>query len=121
VDAKVSYEFGDLARIYTGAGYLFDQDPPHLKPWSIQYGLEYTSPWPARDKGWRPVAGVDLQHREENAWSVDFSARAGVQLDGVLATRNMQLLIEYFNGRSPNGQFYREKIEYIGLGTHFHF
>src|SRR6266404_5871929 len=110
VDAKVSYEFGDLARIYAGTGYLFDQDPPHLKPWSIQYGLEYTSPWPARDKGWRPVAGVDLQHREENAWSVDFSARAG-----------MQLLIEYFNGRSPNGQFYREKIEYIGLGTHFHF
>src|SRR5437660_1779849 len=121
VDAKVSYEFGDLARIYAGVGSLFDQDPPHLKPWSIQYGLEYTSPWPARDKGWRPVAGVDLQHREENAGSVDFSARAGVQLDGVLATRKMQLLIEYFNGRSPNGQFYREKIEYIGLGTHFHF
>ena len=121
VDAKVSYEFGDLARIYTGVGYLFDQDPSNLKPWSIQYGLEYTSPWPARDKGWRPIAGVDLQHREQNDWSVDFSARAGVQLDGVLATRKMQLLIEYFNGRSPNGQFYREKIEYIGLGTHFHF
>ena len=121
VDAKVSYEFGDLARIYAGVGYLFDQDPSNLKPWSIQYGLEYTSPWPARDKGWRPIAGVDLQHREQNDWSVDFSARAGVQLDGVLATRKMQLLIEYFNGRSPNGQFYREKIEYIGLGTHFHF
>lgn len=121
VDAKLSYDFGDLARVYTGAGWLFDQDPPDLKPWSIQYGLEFTSPWPPRDKGWRPVAGVDLQHREQNAWSVDFSARAGVQLDGVLASRNMQLLIEYFKGRSPNGQFYKEKIEYIGLGTHFHF
>ena len=121
VDAKLSYDFGELVRVYTGAGYLFDQDPPDLKPWSIQYGLEYSSPWPPRDKGWRPVAGVDLQHREQNGWSVDVSARAGVQLDGVLATRNMQLLIEYFNGRSPNGQFYREKIEYIGLGTHFHF
>jgi hypothetical protein len=121
VDVKLSYDLGDLARIYGGAGYLFDQDPAELKPWSIQYGLEFTSPWPARDKGWRPVAGVDLQHREENAWSVDVSARAGVQLDGVLATRNMQLLIEYFKGRSPNGQFYKEQIEYIGLGTHFHF
>jgi len=121
VDLKLSYDFGDLVRVYGGTGYLFDQDPQDLKPWSIQYGLEYTSPWPARDKRWRPVAGVDLQHREENAWSVDFSARAGVQLDGVLATRNMQLLIEYFRGRSPNGQFYREKIEYLGLGTHFHF
>ena len=50
-----------------------------------------------------------------------FSIIGTLQLDGVLATRNMQLLIEYFNGRSPNGQFYREKIEFIGLGTHFHF
>ena len=52
---------------------------------------------------------------------MDFSLRAGIQLDGVLASRNLQILIEYFKGRSPNGQFYKEKIEYIGLGFHFHF
>ncbi len=28
--------------------------------------------------------------------------------------------MEYFNGYSPNGQFYREKIEYIGLGIHLY-
>jgi len=121
VDLKLSYDLGDVARVYTGAGYLFDQDPSRLNPWSIQYGLELTSPWPPRDRRWRPIVAADFQQREENAWSLDFSLRAGVQLDGVLLTRNMQLLIEYFKGRSPNGQFYREKIEYIGLGTHFHF
>jgi hypothetical protein len=121
VDLKSSYDLGDIARLYAGVGYLFDQEPSSLDPWSIQYGLELASPWPARDAGWRPIAAVDLQHREENAWSLDFSARAGVQLDGVLATRNLQLLVEYFRGRSPNGQFYRDKIEYIGLGAHFHF
>jgi hypothetical protein len=31
------------------------------------------------------------------------------------------LLVQYFNGYSPNGQFYKEKIEYIGFGVHFHF
>jgi len=31
------------------------------------------------------------------------------------------LLLEYFNGHSPNGQFYKDRVEYIGLGTHFHF
>ncbi len=121
VDLKVSYEFGDVLRVYGGGGYLFDQEPSHLHPWSIQYGAELISPWPARDARWRPIAAADLQHREENDWSLDFSLRAGIQLDGVLASRNLQILIEYFKGRSPNGQFYKEKIEYLGLGAHFHF
>jgi hypothetical protein len=30
-------------------------------------------------------------------------------------------MLEYFRGHSPNGQFYREKIDYIGLGAHFNF
>jgi hypothetical protein len=121
VDLKVSYEFGDVLRVYGGGGYLFDQEPARLHPWSIQYGAELISPWPGRDARWRPIAAADLQHREENAWSLDFSVRAGIQLDGVLASRNLQILIEYFRGRSPNGQFYKEKIDYIGLGAHFHF
>jgi hypothetical protein len=122
VDLKLSYEFfGDLLRLYGGGGYLFDQEPARLDPWSLQYGAEVASPWPSREAGWRPIAAVDLQHREENDWSTDFSLRAGVQFDGVLASRNFQILLEYFRGRSPNGQFYKSKIDYIGLGAHFHF
>jgi len=75
----------------------------------------------ARPARWRPIAAGDFQNREENAWSLDFSLRAGIQLDSVLASRNLQILLEYFKGRSPNGQFYKEKIEYLGLGVHFHF
>jgi hypothetical protein len=121
VDLKASYEFGDILRIYGGGGYLFDQEPASLRPWSAQYGLELISPWPSRTARWRPIAAADLQHREENDWSLDLSLRAGIQIDGVLASRNLQILIEYFKGRSPNGQFYKDKIEYLGLGAHFHF
>jgi hypothetical protein len=49
------------------------------------------------------------------------SARAGIQIEGVLATRKLQILFEYFNGHSPNGQFYKDRVEYFGIGTHFHF
>jgi hypothetical protein len=121
VDLKLSYEVGDVLRLYGGGGYLFDQEPADIEPWSVQYGVELISPWPSRDAGWRPIAAADLQQREENDWSVDLSVRAGIQIDGVLASRSLQLLLEYFKGRSPNGQFYKERIEYLGLGAHFHF
>jgi len=39
----------------------------------------------------------------------------------LLLTRKLQILLEYFGGHSPNGQFYKDKVEYIGIGTHFHF
>ena len=121
IDAKVSYEFRDWLRLYAGFGYIFDTDPPDLRPWSIQYGAEVASPWPGRSKGWRPIAAIDVQHREENHWSSDLSLRTGIEIDGVLASRKMQILFEYFLGRSPNGQFFKNKIESIGVGAHFHF
>ncbi|MBI4636002.1 MAG: DUF1207 domain-containing protein [Candidatus Rokubacteria bacterium] len=121
IDAKLSYELFDTAlRMYAGGGYLVRRDPTDLDPWSTQVGLEFRSPWPSADVGWRPIAAADLQNREENGWATDISLRAGLQFDGLLVTRNLQLLLEYFNGHSPNGQFYRRKIDYIGLGVHFH-
>jgi hypothetical protein len=121
VDARLSYEFGDVWRVYGGGGYLFHREPSSLAPWAVQYGVEFRSPWPGPDARWRPIAAADIQNREENDWHADFSLRAGLQFDGVLAARNLQLLLEYFRGHSPNGQFYRQKVDYLGLGLHFHF
>jgi hypothetical protein len=121
VDFKVSYELRSVLRLYGGGGYLFGQDPASLDPWSIQYGLELTSPWPSRPARWRPIAAVDIQHHQENNWNPDISARAGIEIDGVLLTRKLQFLLEYFNGYSPNGQFYTDRVQYLGIGAHFHF
>lgn len=121
VDLKLSYHFLDMFRIYAGGGYLFDQEPSGLDPWSVQYGLEFRSPWPGPTARVRPIAAVDIQNREENGWHADVSARAGLQFEGVIPGRHFQLLLEYFRGHSPNGQFYREKVDYLGLGVHFHF
>jgi uncharacterized protein DUF1207 len=122
VDLRLSYDFfRDAFRLYGGGGYLFDQEPATLKPWSLQWGAEFRSPWPGPESVWRPIAAVDFQNREENDWHVDISARAGIQFEGVLVSRNLQLLLEYFRGHSPNGQFYKQKLDYLGLGMHFHF
>jgi hypothetical protein len=122
VDAKFSYEFWNEAlRLYAGAGYLFNRTPEDLDPWSTQAGVEVRSPWPGPQAGWRPIGAVDVQNREENGWATDVSIRAGVEFSGVLAPRNLQVLLEYFSGHSPNGQFYRNTVDYLGLGLHVHF
>jgi hypothetical protein len=131
VDLRLSYDFfGDALRLYGGGGYLFDQEPAHLKPWSVQSGVEFRSPWPGPGAMFRPIGAVDVQYREENNWHADVSIRAGVEfqsflagrnLQSFLAGRNLQLMIEYFRGHSPNGHFYKEKIDSIGLGLHFNF
>src|SRR5262245_59485325 len=120
IDLRVSYEFlGDVLRPYAGAGYLFHRDPSDLQPWWVEYGLEFR--WPGSFGHVRPIAAVDIQQREQNGWSADISVRAGVQFSQALQARTIQLLLEYFNGRSPNGQFFEQKIDYMGVGLHFHF
>lgn len=122
VDLKLSYDFPFGFRLYGGGRVLFDQEPSDLKPWATQAGVEFRSPqtfWGGRI---RPVAALDVQNHQENAWHTDVSARAGMQFENLrVLGRNLQLLVHYFNGYSPNGQFYKQKIEYVGLGVHFHF
>ncbi|MFI5327308.1 MAG: DUF1207 domain-containing protein [Candidatus Rokuibacteriota bacterium] len=122
VDLKLSYDLPWGFRVYGGGGYLFDQEPESLKPWSAQGGVEFRSPWTVASGRVRPVAAVDLQTREENKWNLDVSVRGGIQLENVrVLERNLQLLVEYFHGNSPDGQFYKRRIDYLGLGAHFHF
>jgi hypothetical protein len=119
VDLKLSYDFGRTLRLYGGGGVLFDQDPSDLKPWSTQIGAEFRSPWTYFGGLVTPIAGLDLQNREESHWRTDVSLRAGVEFASPrVLDRRLQLLIQYFNGRSPNGQFYGRAVQYLGLGLH---
>ena len=119
VDLKLSYDFGKTLRLYAGGGVIFDQDPSDLKPWSTQIGAEVRSPWTYFGGLVTPIAGLDLQNRQEGHWRTDVSLRAGVEFASPrVLDRRLQLLIEYFNGRSPNGQFYGRSIQFVGLGLH---
>jgi Protein of unknown function (DUF1207) len=121
VDLRLSYEATDWLRVYGGGGYIVRSDPSDLKPWSTQMGVELRSPRTFLGGAVRPIAALDVQYREQNDWHADVSLRAGVQFEKLpIYDRRIQLLVEYFNGYSPNGQFYREQIEYIGLGFHLY-
>jgi hypothetical protein len=122
LDTILSQEVGRWLRVYGGGGYLFDQDPSDLKRWSTQVGAELQSPWAFLGEVVRPLAAIDVQNHEETNWDSDVSVRAGFQLESPsFKSTKLQLLGEYFDGHSPNGQFFERTIRYVGFGAHVYF
>jgi hypothetical protein len=122
VDLKLSYRAFDWLRLYGGGAYLFQVDPSDLKPWATQGGIELQTPWRFWKDSTRLVAALDLQNRQENKWSTENSVRGGLQFERPLSfTRKISLLLEYYKGHSPNGQFFNRKVEYFGPGLHLDF
>jgi hypothetical protein len=122
VDALLSYEFARVVRVYGGGGYIVHRDPSDLAPGLVEAGVELVSPYTLAEGVLRPLAGLDLKWAEESGWETDVSTRAGLQVENpALRSLRIQLLAEYYRGRSPNGQFFARDVEYAGFGIHLHF
>lgn len=121
IDGLLSYRLFDAVRVYGGGGGIVRSDPD-LDPLFAHAGLEVTSPDPILGNSLFPIAAFDFQTAEELDWNQNYSVRAGLELrTEILEERRLQLLFEYFNGRSPNGQFFNRELEYFGAGLHFFF
>ena len=108
-------------RVYGGGEYLVHKEPADLKPLSGHWGLEYRASKPLVWKG-RPIAGVDLKSLEEHNWSIDTSFKAGLEFGHPNpGQRRLRLMAEYYKGFDPHGQFYKNKVEYYGLGVYLGF
>lgn len=116
LQALVSYEW-ERWRAYGGAGYLLHSDPD-LKRKHLQGGVEYVRPHTLRDLDF--IAALDIKASEELDWKSSLSYQAGFEFRGT-SQRRLRLVLEYFEGHSPNGQFYRERLRYTGLGLYFGF
>ncbi|MBC7783374.1 MAG: DUF1207 domain-containing protein [Burkholderiales bacterium] len=122
LDLIVSYELPAGFRVYGGAARLFDTDPADLKKWSAEYGAEWRSSETILGGAMRPIAAIDAQHREETNWELDLSARVGVQVeDPGRFSQRLIFTLEYYDGHSPNGQFFEDAIRFYGFGMHFYF
>ena len=121
VDALLSLELFEALRIYGGGGAIVRSEPD-LDPWLLQGGFELTSPEAWLDPVLFPIGALNLSADAERDWEVNYSLRAGFDIRaGFLDERRLMLLLEYFNGQSPNGQFFEEDLEYGGVGLHFFF
>lgn len=121
LDAKLSYELANWLRVYGGGGLLVHRYPA-IGRGTSQWGVELTSSRTYLGGLVRPVAYADFQANERANWTIARSLMAGFQFENArIGDRQIQLLAEYFAGPSPDGQFYTQKVEWIGVGIHFYF
>jgi len=112
----ISYEWEKL-RIYGGGGFILHSEPRLSRP-HAQAGTEFVQPHAVR--GLDFIAALDVQSSQELSWENSYSFQAGLQFKNP-GNRRVRLMFEHFNGHSPNGQFFRERLRYSGLGLYFRF
>jgi hypothetical protein len=122
VDMKLSYELASWLRVYGGGGVLVGKDPKTLGIGTSQFGAELTSPWTLLNGKIRPVVYADFQANERSNWAVSRSLMAGLQFENArIGDRKVLVLVEYFKGPSPNGQFFTQSTDWLGLGIHLYY
>ncbi len=107
-------------RVYGGGEYFVSRDPTNLKRWTIQGGAELRGgDSPAY---FRPVAGLDMTWKQQHPGHSNVSVKAGVEM-GKPAPRDRRLRVmaEFYDGFSPYGQFFNEKLRSWGLGVYLGF
>lgn len=102
-------------RVYGGGEYLVFKEPSDLKPKGGHWGIEFRESKPLVWNG-RPVIAVDMKSFEEHDWATDTSIKAGLEFGHPNpGQRRLRLLIDWYNGFDPRGQFYNNKVDYVGM------
>ena len=122
LDMKLSYDVFRWLRLYGGGGYIVHRFPENLGRGTTQWGAELISTRTYLEGRLRPVAYADFQCNERTNWAVGRSIMAGVQFENArIGDRQIQLLLEYYAGPSPDGQFYVQPVTWYGIGVHLYF
>lgn len=116
----------ETVRLYAGGEYLAWRSPDTLKRQIAHGGIEARSPRPysAGPLGsvWF-ITAADVKSWEEMKWSPAWSLKGGFE---VIAhgrpgesKRSMSFLVLYYDGFTPYGQFYSERLKFWGFGVSF--
>ncbi|MEM8946151.1 MAG: DUF1207 domain-containing protein [Planctomycetota bacterium] len=100
-------------RLYGETGYAF-YDEEGSDPWEFQFGLDYAKPGPTSLRG-TPFFAINGHLREE----VDFGGNVALQAGWLWRGRTGRVLrtgLHYYNGKSPQFEFFDRFEQQIGLG-----
>jgi hypothetical protein len=126
VELLVAYDF-DQWRIYGGGETLFHREPEELESGIGHAGVEYRHARPAfqvtRVGAAHFVTGLDAKSFEQHDWDRAVSVKSGFEFrpvhEAAYQGRYLRLLVEYYDGPSPYGQFLTEDIRYAGFAVVF--
>ncbi len=122
VETIVAYNCENGLRPYGGLGYIVHADPKKYKTAELTLGVDYRSPNTIMDGFAKTIMGVHSKTSENYKWRPSISAKAGLEFeDKIFIGKALQVLVEYYNGNSVNGQFYKNREQYVGTSLNIHF
>jgi hypothetical protein len=122
IDALASYDPREWARVYGGAAVIVRSDPSNLDRWSLQAGSEFRPVTTKTKHRLQLLLAVNLECWQQNDWVPDASLIAGATLDPIGdSSYRVDFLLRYYIGRSPNGQFFTERIQTLGPAVQLYF
>ena len=68
-----------------------------------------------------PVLGADFKTFEELHWIINANVFGGFEWSRPGSDRRIRLLLNYYHGFIPYGQFFAQKVETVGLGLYLSF
>jgi hypothetical protein len=109
-------------RLYAQFGYAFGEsnfvtDYDHER---YDIGVEWSKPGPTGIWG-QPYAAIDCEFRGDEDYTPNFTAQLGWQWTGAMNVPATRFALEYYDGRSPFGQFIDLHESWIAIGVFFDF
>ncbi len=122
LDALLSYDVRERARVYGGAGAMVRAEPSSLRRWSLQFGTELRPLTTDTTHRLALLLGLNLRLWQETGWVPDTTLVAGLTLDPIgESSYRVDFLLRYYIGHSPNGQFFTERIQTLGPAIQLYF
>jgi len=119
LELLASLELGPV-RVYAGGERILRREPATLPARVLHGGAELRS---GRVGTVQLVGGLDFKSPDLNDSSPAYSGRAGLEVarygSGGHPARLVTLMLEFYQGPSPYGQFFQDDISYVGVGLHF--
>lgn len=116
----VAYWLRDNVRLYGVFAHAIHISAlePNPDPERFYFGAEWSRPYPT---GWcgQPFAAIDVDLRGDQDYSPNVTAQVGWQWLAEAARPGMRLTLEYYDGRTPFGQFMDRHENWFAFGLAF--
>lgn len=109
----VAYHLTPALRLYGEAAYSF-RVSDGAEPWEFQFGFDYAPERPTGLAG-APFVAANVHLREEVDFGGNFVFQTGWAWRGD-STRLFRLGVQYYNGKSPQYEFFDQFEEQFGIG-----